>query len=94
MSAKNVYKKFHGRAVRYVKKIFFREPKRLVYLGRVRRIEYLSDKSAGGGDGRPTVFYHDFKRGVYLYTDEHGQQLYILKNGKEYTQVTERGIIS
>lgn len=94
MPAREMYRDFHGKAVRYVKKIFYRNPKRLVYLGKVSRIEYISDKKAGGGDGKPTLFYHDFKRGVYLYTDEKGQQLFILKNGKEYRQVTERGIIS
>ena len=94
MSARKMYRDFHGRAVRYVKEIFYRHPKKLVYLGRAKRIEYLSDKKAGGGDGTPAVYFHDFKRGVYLYTDEKGQQLYVLKNGREYTQVTERGIIS
>jgi len=94
MPARKMYREFHGRPVRYEKDVSFREPENLVYLGRVHKIEYISDKSNGGGDGRPTVFYHQFKRGVYLYTDEKGQQLYILKNGKNYRQVTERGIVS
>ena len=89
-----MYTDFHGHAVRFAKNIFYRKPKKFVFLGKAVRIEYLSDKKNGGGDGEPAIYYHDFKRGVYLYTDDIGRQLYILKNGKEYIQVNNRGIIS
>lgn len=92
--AQQMYRRFHGRKVRYKKSVAYSEPESLVYLGRVKRIEYISDKKAGGGDGAPAVYFHDFKRGVYLYTDQDGKQLYILKNGKKYQQVTARGIVS
>lgn len=94
MSARSMHRTFHGRKIRKKGSVKYSEPNALVYLGRAKRIEYVSDKHHGGGDGLTAVYYHDFGRGVYLYTDENGKQLYILKNGENYKQVTRDGIVS
>lgn len=79
MNPKDLYFKFHGKAVKAIKKIVFSQPSTLVYLGRAMSIVYLSDKKHGGGDGKPCEFEHEFETAVHLYMDEKGKrQLYLI----------------
>lgn len=62
MSLGKKYRTFHGHEPRTKTAFNFHVPEGLVILGVCRRVEYECDKQHGGGDGRPTTFYHDFSR--------------------------------
>ena len=76
-----LYRKFHGHEPQAQYRFNFHDPAGLVVLGKCRRVEYECNKRRGGGDGTPTVFYHDFSRrdAPVLCADERMKnQLYIL----------------
>jgi hypothetical protein len=84
------YKRFHGRKPRNVSTRKFHDPKTLIRLGRALKIEYVSNKFNGGGDGKNAIYVHTFKPGATLYMDEkNGGQLYILGSR---IKVTDAGI--
>ena len=82
MSAKELYQRFHGHAVRWAKNFPFRQPSGpLVILGRAIAIEYECDKLNGGGDGTKAIYRHEFETPAVVCMDETGRkQLYILGN--------------
>lgn len=84
------YSEFHGKGPTkiYQKKINI--PEKLIFLGYAHKIEYISNKLNGGGDGKTAIYVHKFTRGTKLFADEKmGGQLYIM--GKTL-KVTDRGI--
>lgn len=86
------YKAFHGEGPTkiYQKKINI--PEKLIFLGYAHKIEYISNKFNGGGDGKTAIYVHKFQRGTKLFMDEKGEkQLYIM--GKNL-KVREAGIIN
>lgn len=88
---KGIYEQFHGRKPNSVQKMKWRDPKKLVFLGRACEIVYESDKLNGGGDGELAKYIHEFHPDTALFTDERGEYLIIV--GKKLT-VTERGIVN
>lgn len=83
---------FHGATPRKVTTTNFRVPKGLIFLGLAHKIEYISDKYNGGGDGKEAVYVHEFAKSTKLYMDETGNgQLYII--GPKL-KVREAGIIN
>ena len=84
------YKEFHGKNPRRITSGKFHDPKNLIFLGRAHKIEYLSNKRNGGGDGKTAIYVHTFSPGTKLYMDERKKgQLYILG---ARLKVTEDGI--
>jgi len=83
----NRYKQFHGHKPRRYSRTNFHVPKNLILLGRATRIEYESNKSNGGGDGKKAIYYHDHTSPVYLFMDETGKnQLYLIGNRLKVTR--------
>ena len=90
MRAAQLYKTFHGHAVRWMKRFSFHQPQLMIVLGHAVAIEYQCDKINGGGDGTQAVYRHEFETPVFLCMDEKSaKQLYLI--GKKIT-VTEAGI--
>ena len=86
------YRAFHGKNPRYTRKLKFHVPDKLIYLGEAHKVEYISDKLNGGGDGKPCIYVHKFKKGAKLYQDETGKrQLYII--GPQI-YVNHRGVVN
>lgn len=86
------YVRFHGKKPKEIYKKKFHDPGALICIGDAHKIEYISDKFNGGGDGKKAIYEHKFKRGTKLYMDERGcKQLYIMG---PYLKVNERGIIN
>ena len=84
------YRTFHGHAPRLETVYPFRLPEGLVVLGEAVAVEYLTDKSNGGGDGKNATYRHKFQRGAVLCADQSMRgQLYII--GKKI-RVTKAGI--
>lgn len=89
-SAVRGYREFHGKQPRARTRGRFHDPKTLIFLGRAVKIEYLSNKRHGGGDGKYAVYVHKFETPVNLYMDEtKKRQLYIIGS---QLKVTEAGI--
>jgi len=73
------YEEFHGKPYRKVSGINFHVPHGLVYLGEAVAIEYRCSKRNGGGDGKRSVYRHEFDPGVIVCMDERGKkQLYVM----------------
>lgn len=81
---------FHGRGVRKIRDFDFTLPKGFIVLGKVRAVEYITDKHNGGGDGTTAIYRHTFETPAYICADENcKRQLYILG---EKVKVTRDGI--
>ena len=89
MSARDLYRSFHGRDPRGIREANFRDPRALVYLGDAVEIVYRCNKLNGGGDGKKAEYLHEFSPGTKLFTDEKGKMLFIM--GKRLT-IKESGI--
>ena len=84
------YKKFWGNRPQKRTKGKFHVPKQLVFIGRANKIEYISDKKHGGGDGKTAIYVHKFETPVSLYMDEtNKKQLYLIGTR---LKVTKNGI--
>ena len=84
------YREFHGKGPVRIYQRKFNYPEKLIFLGYAHKIEYISNKLNGGGDGKTATYVHKFTRGTKLYMDEKmGKQLYIV--GAKL-QVTDEGI--
>jgi hypothetical protein len=67
-------------------------PEQLIEIGKAHKIEYISNKLNGGGDGKPAIYVHRFSAGTKLYMDETGKrQLYIIGSR---LHCNERGIVN
>lgn len=91
MKGEKIYRAFHGRTPRTVRRTEFNSPKALIRLGQAYSVVYESDKLSGGGDGKRALYEHKFKRGNSIYTDETGRNLYIIGRN---LRVNSSGIIN
>lgn len=87
-----VYAAFHGRLPDAGIQVPWKNPSRLVLLGRAVEIVYESDKLNGNNvrDGKPALYRHKFHNDDLLCTDPEGKQLYIIG---PRLHVEDRGIV-
>ena len=79
MDAEARYREFHGKAPKYSQNISIPTPsRRKVVLGRAVAIEYRCSKRNGGGDGRSSIYRHEFETPVELCMDESGRYVLYL----------------
>ncbi len=70
------FKKFHGRAPDKINHVDFSPPKSLIYLGKVKAVEYESDKKLHGTH-KPRLFRHKCGSGVSLLAHPNGKWVLI-----------------
>ena len=90
MEAERRYEEFHGKSSRYMNRVEFNLPKKLVYLGEAVAIEYRCNKLNGGGDGKRAVYRHEFETAAKVCMDETGRRILYIIGSK--IKVDDEGI--
>lgn len=86
------YRAFHGRSVRFRRRIAIEPIRELIFLGEAIEIVYKSNKLNGGGDGKYAEYEHKFARGTKLYCTPDGKGVLLIHGPR--LRVEEPGIIN